>query len=155
MQGHRMVIFGFEEFRGGQRRVVLQDLVGGRELHEEPAKNLDLVSTELQQWSWMEGGEKRVRLVTTNVAATAPEHVSGMSLARGFPPDGGTGFRALALWSWWPSEKEGEGEGELLFPRGAEVREGVDVNGDWFHGVFMGVKGLFPAPYVRVLDNRP
>ena len=51
-----------------------------------------------------------------------------------------------------PSENEGEGEGELAFPRGAEVRECVDVNTDWFFGAYMGKKGLFPAPYVRVLD---
>ena len=34
--------------------------------------------------------------------------------------------------------------------KGAEVREVEDVNGDWFHGVYMGVKGLFPAPYVAM-----
>jgi hypothetical protein len=62
-------------------------------------------------------------------------------------------MRALASWSWYP--KEGEGDNELLFPRGAEIRECFDVNGDWFFGVYMGAKGLFPAPYVRVLDKGP
>ena len=41
---------------------------------------------------------------------------------------------------------------ELAFPKGSEVREVVDVNGDWFFGAYMGTKGLFPAPYVKVLE---
>ncbi|KFY96050.1 hypothetical protein V498_02939 [Pseudogymnoascus sp. VKM F-4517 (FW-2822)] len=147
LQGHRMIIVGFEDARGGQRRVVVQDRVGGRGLFEEPAKTQDAVDAGLQQWSWAEG--TRARLVANNVASTAP--TGNPAMTREFPPDGGVGMRAVALWSWYP--KEGEGANELLFPRGAEVREVVDVNGDWFHGSFMGTKGLFPAPYVRVLDS--
>ena len=142
-----MIIVGFEDARGGQRRIVVQDRVGGRGLFEEPAKTQDAVDAGLQQWSWAEG--TRARLVANNVATTAP--TGNPAMTREFPPDGGVGMRALALWSWYP--KEGEGANELLFPRGAEVREVVDVNGDWFHGSFMGAKGLFPAPYVRVLDS--
>ena len=146
LRGHRMVVVGFEDARGGQRRVVVQDLVGGRGLYEEGAKGPGL---GVRQWGWGEG--RRVRLVSEDVAGTAPERAVGMVVERGFPPNGGVGMRALALWSWYP--KEGEGANELLFPRGAEVREVVDVNGDWFHGVYMGAKGLFPAPYVRILDS--
>jgi hypothetical protein len=149
LQGHRMIVVGFEDARGGQRRAVVEDLVGGRALYEEPAKALDLAGMDLQQWSWGEGS--KMRLVTNNVAATAPQQAEGMVLEKGFPPDGGVGMRALGLWSWYP--KAGEGRDELLFPRGAELREVVDVNGDWFHGVYMGAKGLFPAPYVRVVDS--
>jgi Zn finger protein HypA/HybF involved in hydrogenase expression len=151
LQGHRMIIVGFEDNRGGQRRVIVQDLVGGRVLHEEPSKSLDHSGQDLQQWSWTEGSQ--VRLVTTDVAATAPTTSIGLSLTTKFPPLGGSGMRALANWSWYP--KEGEGDNELLFPRGAEIRECVDINGDWFFGVYMGAKGLFPAPYVRVLDKGP
>jgi hypothetical protein len=151
LQGHRMIIVGFEDSRGGQRRVIIQDLVGGRGLHEEPSKSLDHSGQDLQQWSWGEGSQ--VRLVTTDVAATAPTSSTSLSLTTKFPPVGGSGRRALANWSWYP--KEGEGDNELLFPRGAEIRECVDVNGDWFFGVYMGSKGLFPAPYVRVLDKGP
>lgn len=151
LQGHRMVIIGFEDSHGGQRRVIIQDLAGGRSLHEEPSKSLDHSGQDLQQWSWAEGSQ--IRLVTTDVAATAPTTSTSLSLTTSFPPVGGSGMRALANWSWYP--KEGEGDNELLFPRGAEIRECVDVNGDWFFGVYMGAKGLFPAPYVRVLDNGP
>ena len=35
----------------------------------------------------------------------------------------------------------------------AEVREVEDVNGDWFHGSYMGAQGLFPSPYVRVVER--
>jgi hypothetical protein len=40
---------------------------------------------------------------------------------------------------------------ELLFPRGAELKEIVDVNGYWYYGVYMGAQGLFPSTYVKML----
>ncbi|KAI9746516.1 MAG: hypothetical protein M1818_000229 [Claussenomyces sp. TS43310] len=150
LRGHRMIIVGFDDSRGGQRRVIVQDLVGGRGLHEEPYKVADQPGPQLQQWSW--AGDKQVRLVTTDVAASAPTtSSSSLKLSNTFPPDGGVGMAAVALWSWFP--KEGDGDNELLFPKGAEIRECLDVNGDWYFGAYMGVKGLFPAPYVRVVDN--
>jgi hypothetical protein len=57
---------------------------------------------------------------------------------------------ALAEWGWFP--KEGADD-ELLFPRGAEIRECKDVNGDWWHGTYMGTQGLFPSPYVKILER--
>jgi hypothetical protein len=42
---------------------------------------------------------------------------------------------------------------ELLFPRGAGILEVEDVNGEWFHGFYMGSQGLFPAPYVRLVGR--
>lgn len=155
LRGHRMVILGFEEWRGGQRRVVVQDSVGGWTLITEPAVGPQIHTGELEKWSWGPAGSK-FRLVTREVGAIAPMYGlrenANAQPDIGFPPDGGSGMKAVALWSWWPSEKEGEGDGELLFPRGAEVRECIDVNGDWFFGSYMGKKGLFPAPYVRVVD---
>jgi hypothetical protein len=44
-------------------------------------------------------------------------------------------------------------EDELMFPKGAEVLEVEDVNGEWFHGLYMGKQGLFPAPYVRLVGR--
>jgi len=151
IQGHRMIIVRYEDNHGGQRRVIVHDLVGGRRLHEEPSKSLDHTGQDLQQWSWAEGSQ--VRLVTTDVAATAPTTSTSLSLTTKFPPAGGYGMRAIAKWSWYPNE--GEGGNELLFPRGAEIKECVDVNGDWYIGVYMGAKGLLPGPYVKVLDNGP
>jgi hypothetical protein len=149
LQGHRMIIVGFEDTHGGQRRVIIQDLVGGRNLHEEPSKSPEHAGQGLQQWSWANG--KQVQLVTTDVAATAPKTSPGLTLTTKFPPDGGFGMKTSAMWPWYP--KDGEGENELLFPRGAEIRECVDVNGDWYYGVYMGAKGLFPAPYVKVIEK--
>ncbi|KAK8253414.1 hypothetical protein IWZ00DRAFT_435883 [Phyllosticta capitalensis] len=65
-----------------------------------------------------------------------------------FPPDGGVGLRAVALWSYYPAPDVRD---ELTFPKGAEIREAEDINGDWFWGVYAGAKGLFPGAYVRVL----
>lgn len=100
-----MVIVGFEDRDGGQRRIVVRDLVGGHALKEEEQ-------------------ESRVQR---------------------YPPDGGFGLRLLARWGYWPDVGD---EDELAFPRGAEIREAADVNGDWFWGVYGGAKGLFPAAYV-------
>jgi hypothetical protein len=91
-----------------------------------------------------------MRLVTTDVSRIAPTTSPSLVLSKTFPPDGGTGMSAMALWSWYPQDG---GEDELLIPTGAEVRECKDVNGDWFFGTYMGKRGLFPAPYVRVLEK--
>lgn len=148
LKGHRMVVVGFEDNRGGQRRVIVQDLVGGRGLHEEPFNSLD--QSDLQRWSWAEGA--RVKLVTSDVMKTAPTSAPDIAISNAFPLDGGTGMTCVALWSWYPAEGAND---ELLFPKGAEVREVKDVNGDWFHGTYMGKRGLLPAPYMRILDKEP
>ncbi|KAM0276758.1 hypothetical protein ACHAQH_006407 [Verticillium albo-atrum] len=142
-QGHRMVVVGFVEGQGGQFRHVVQDLVGGRKLTVETAGEVE-EARGLQRWSWLDGDRKVERLVTVNVAVSAPESEG----AAAFPSDGGAGWSAVASWAWFP-----KAEDELMFPRGAEVREIEDVNGDWFFGVYMGAKGLFPSPYVKRVDR--
>ncbi|KAK2045558.1 hypothetical protein LZ31DRAFT_464219 [Colletotrichum somersetense] len=143
LNGHRMIVVGFREGPGGQLRHILSDLVGGRNLRITPAEGCDEQAP--QKWWWYEDGQKRERFVTRDVAADAP---TGEGLTQGFPPDGGGGIRAIATWAWYPKADD-----ELLFPKGAEIREIEDVNGDWFFGVYMGAKGLFPSPYVRRLDD--
>ncbi|KAI8282435.1 hypothetical protein K4K60_003568 [Colletotrichum sp. SAR11_57] len=142
LNGHRMVVVGFHDGPGGQYRHVLADLVGGRGLRMEQAPGDDPAH---HKWWWTEGSQRRERFVTTDVAEDAP---TSEGLALGFPPDGGTGMRANAAWAWFP-----KAEDELMFPKGAEIREIEDVNGDWFFGVYMGAKGLFPSPYVRNLEQ--
>ncbi|KAI0014108.1 hypothetical protein F4779DRAFT_624842 [Xylariaceae sp. FL0662B] len=150
LNGHRMAILGFTDNGGGQRRTVIQDVVGGRNLQIESnafneQQQQHPQGSQLQKWWWYgPNGSRLERLVTMDVAASAPELGTDQ-----FPPDGGAGLRAVAKWSWYP---EAESEDELMFPRGAEVREIEDVNGDWFFGCYMGAMGLFPAPYVRVID---
>ncbi|KAJ9154944.1 RING finger domain-containing protein [Pleurostoma richardsiae] len=160
-QGHRMVVVGFQDGKGGQWRNVVQDLVGGRKLQ---IANVD--DAALLQYYWYELEERpqesstekghhyarRERLVAKDVSATATPAASpsAANAVVPFPPDGGTGWRATARWAWYPAPGADD---ELLFPRGAEIREIEDVNGEWYHGVYMGTKGLFPAPYVRILDG--
>ncbi|EXF85081.1 hypothetical protein CFIO01_10042 [Colletotrichum fioriniae PJ7] len=143
LNGHRMIVVGFRDGPGGQLRHILSDLVGGRNLRITQSEGTD--DQAPQKWWWHEGGQTRERFVTRDVAADAP---TGEGLAQGFPADGGVGMRATATWAWYP-----KAEDELLFPKGAEIREIEDVNGDWFFGVYMGAKGLFPSPYVRRLDD--
>ncbi|KKP02463.1 hypothetical protein THAR02_05418 [Trichoderma harzianum] len=145
LSGHRMVIVGFIEGKLGQWRYVERDLVGGKALRSEPLENI--AHPDFQKWSWHDGEEKEDRLVATDVSSTAPESFGEISYARTFPPDGGSGQVAHAMWSWYP--KSGA-EDELMFPRGAEIQEIRDINGDWFFGTYMGAKGLFPAPYVKL-----
>lgn len=136
----------FEDIDGGHRRVIVQDLIGGRRLREDP------YDSNIKKWTWAEGAQ--IRLVTDNVMDTAPSTAEGINLSTRFPPDGGNGMSAWAMWPWYPKEGA-DGDGELLFPRGAEIKEVVDVNGDWYWGVYMGQQGLVPSPYVKVLDNGP
>ncbi|KAB5570638.1 hypothetical protein GE09DRAFT_714986 [Coniochaeta sp. 2T2.1] len=147
LAGHRLAIVAFVEGKDGVlRRKVVRDWVGGRKLgFEEYAPGL-------QVCFWMDNGVRKERLVTRDVAATAETDVGvrGTRWTDEFPADGGSGGRAVARWAWYPAEGA---EDELLFPKGAQVREIEDVNGEWFHGVYMGAKGLFPAPYVFQLSD--
>ncbi|KAI0200730.1 hypothetical protein F4808DRAFT_450707 [Astrocystis sublimbata] len=139
LNGHRMSIVGFSENEGGQKRVITRGIVGGLGLSFE-AHDSDQT---LQIWCWYAGGIKVQRHVTADVAASPPEEQQ----QHDFPPDGGAGQRGVAAWPWYPAH---DATDELMFPRGAEVREIEDVNGDWCFGSYMGAKGLFPTPYVRV-----
>ncbi|KAF2836857.1 hypothetical protein M501DRAFT_939084 [Patellaria atrata CBS 101060] len=111
LKGHRMVVVGFEDRNGGQRRVVSRDLARSSSMH--------------------------------------PLSPSSSAVPR-FPPDGGVGLRLLALWSYWPAEGVTD---ELAFPKGAEITEAEDINGDWFWGVYCGSKGLLPGGYGRVVGG--
>lgn len=150
LQGHRMVIVGFDDGRYGQRRVVVQGLVGGHGLRKEAISIQDHSGGELQKWSWGDKKHPLDKLVTKDVMRTAPTSAEGMVIQSGFPPDGGLGMRCLANWAWYPVEGADD---ELLFPKGSELRECVNVNTDWFHGAYMGKMGLFPGNYVRILDK--
>lgn len=141
-QGHRMVIVGFQQGKSGQKRYVVQDLVGGRRLTVEPFAH----DPRTQRWTWYDGDIKCERLVARDVGETPSQTALSSET---YPPDGGCGWRALARWAWYPAANAND---ELLFPKGAEICEFEDANGDWFHGVYMGKRGLFPAPYVRVLE---
>jgi hypothetical protein len=156
--GHRMIVVEFdEEFLqlDGHRRVVVNDLVGGHKFTAEDIASFtaalsnpttaapSMIPSAAGRWSWRENSEgkrsSRLRAVTLNAQASK------------FPPDGGYGKKCLAFWSYYPEEGDG-GRGELLFPKGAEVREVEDINEEWSFGVYAGEKGLFPAQYVRALD---
>lgn len=145
--GHRMIVIGFEDSVQGQRRIVLEDLVGGHALN-------DTTDSEGKVWRWRDETQR-------TQAKTMSKAVNGRSssgstphpndLAGGkYPPNGGVGMRVLAMWSYWPQEGVDD---ELAFPKGAEIRECEDINGDWFLGVYCGRKGVFPGNYCRILEN--
>lgn len=146
LHGHRMVVVAFTDGKIGQWRYVAKDLVGGRSLRSEAPEKQEHQAKGLQKWTWQNGDQTVSRLITRDVSETAPTSDGTKAMAQHFPPDGGVGLRASARWAWYP--KAGSDD-ELLFPRGAEIKEIEDINGDWFFGSYMGTRGLFPAPYVR------
>ncbi len=149
-RGHRMIVVGFDDRDGGQRRVVVRDLVGGTALKDQSAED---ASTE--DWSWKDtsNGQSQSRTVTKAVFSSTGSAINGNALTTSnslFPPDGGVGMRVAAMYSRYPEE---DAVDELMFPRGAEVREVEDVNGEWYWGCYAGAKGLFPSNHVWVLDS--
>lgn len=183
VKGHRMVVVGFEEHEEGQRRVVARNLVGGWALKDEhvncqsssvssvhassAAASVAATSNATPipevgtgDWSWKEGPERRKKASRTRTPWNNPNNPSTepapappspvQSNTRRFPPDGGVGVIAHALWSWYPEDGV---EDELMFPRGAEITEGENINDDWFWGCYAGITGLFPGSHVRVLGE--
>ncbi|KAI9799929.1 MAG: hypothetical protein M1825_004300 [Sarcosagium campestre] len=163
-RGHRMVVIGFEDRDGGRKRIVVRDLVGGLALRDEgPQSATKEIAADasgspnpVTKWSWKDhpDGERETRTIPFISATTtgAADTTSSLPSQLRLPPDGGVGQRLLAIYSWSPEEGA---ENELTFPRGAEIREAEDINGDWFWGCYAGAKGLFPGPYVRRLDGSP
>ena len=145
--GHRMALIGFTDGKVGRWRYVDRDIVGGRALRSEPYQSNDHQDQELQKWSWRLADKKFERLVAKNADESAPSGQPESNFTREFPPDGGAGSKASSKWAWYPQTGV---QDELLFPRGAEIREIEDCNGDWYFGTYMGSKGLFPAPYVQL-----
>ncbi|MCJ1473041.1 hypothetical protein MMC13_001690 [Lambiella insularis] len=146
LEGHRMIVAGFEDADVGQRRLIVRDLVGGHALKDEAGAT---PSTK-QEWSWREGQERQKRVVSRQVASGLEGNSTMPApLFQKYPPDGGVGMIVLAFWTYLPQEGAND---ELTFPKGAEIREAEDINGDWFWGCYAGAKGLFPAPYVKVLS---
>lgn len=157
-----MIIVGFDDSTLGQRRIVFHDLVGGHALKHDQSVNSASASSSapVSQSAGAQRNEERRRredgtLTTASVSAvpTTPSHSPSLGSAvldgRGqYPPSGGVGLTAVALWAYWPPEGAGD---ELGFPKGAEIREAVDINGDWYEGFYCGRGGLWPGAYARVI----
>ena len=166
LKGHRMVVLGFEDRDGGQKRIVVRDLVGGFALREEGTTSLENPASTRQTaaeagamssasspqaspqphmgWKWKDSDGSE-RWHESENASTR----SGSSVGR-FPPDGGVGLRMLAKWGYYPNP---DVKDELMFPKGAEIKEADNINGDWFWGVYAGAKGLLPGSYVRIISR--
>lgn len=148
--GHRMIIVGFEDSNVGQRRIVVEDLVGGHALKDEAEGDSSL------EWSWREEGQRQAKIVSKAASARTatsigPSATDGTPpLLKRYPPNGGVGMHVLARWAWWPQDGAND---ELGFPKGAEIRECEDINGDWFWGIYCGRKGLFPSNYGRIVET--
>lgn len=147
-EGHRMVMVVFKEGSDGQYRCVSKGLVGGHRMWEVPVEG----DASVKRWCWREGGQTMGRLASVDVAATAPgpedgTDAEGVTRTDAFPAEGGGGMVVRARWGWLPPADNPEPD-ELYFPRGADVREVEDLNGDWFVGWYAGKEGVFPAAYV-------
>lgn len=153
--GHRMVVEAFKrDQRGDERWEIMQDLVGGRRL---VTTKYDAIEG-LEIWSWRDAAGRKVERLAVKDVGSSTE---GVAVPNGdrerftktvFPVSGGVTPKAVAYWSWYPVE--GEGDDELMFPKWAEILEVEDQNGEWFHGYYMGVSGLLPAPYVKLEERK-
>ena len=143
--GHRMIVVGFQDSEKGQRRIVVEDLVGGHALKEQDGSP---GAAGARHWSWRDEDQTRqARSVSRSVANTnTPPGVE--TKIRKYFPNGGVGMRVQALWGYWPQEGVRD---ELAFPKGAEIGECEDINGDWFFGHYCGRAGVFPGGYGRVV----
>lgn len=152
LNGHRMVVLGFEDRDGGrQARIVVRDTAGGQALKEElevarpaPTRSTEGGAQDSASWSWKDPDG------TVRNHRHHSHSISTGSVTRDFPPDGGVGLRLVAAWSYYP---DAHVKDELMFPKGAEIREAEDINGDWFWGVYAGKKGLFPGNYARIIGR--
>jgi len=106
--------------------------VGGWALKETAATYTEN-STVPNQWSWRDS-----------------EAASGWQMKQRSEHAQGQRSTVQALWTRIPDE---EATDELTFPRGAEITEVVNINGDWAWGIYCRAGGLFPANYGRVLEN--
>ncbi|KAL8998642.1 MAG: hypothetical protein Q9169_002302 [Polycauliona sp. 2 TL-2023] len=128
-----MMVIGFEDSSAGQRRAIVKDLVGGIGLKGVGSSSSSLDHNVGQELSWQDGQQRQTRRVFAQNDSSDMQNSASKTapLLRKYPPSGGYGMRALAIWSYWPEEQAAD---ELLFPRGAEIGEVEDVNGDWFLG---------------------
>lgn len=148
LRSHRMIVIGFEDRDGGQRRIVVRNLVGGFSLRDEiEASDAEpAATTDADKWTWRDTDGSRQQFRSPNSA-----NVSKVALsAQRFPPDGGVGLRIQARWSYFPADGVTD---ELAFPKFAEITEAEDINGDWCWGVYAGSKGLFPGGYGRIIGG--
>ena len=150
LKGHRMVVVFFEDSTVGQRRIIAKDLVGGHFLKDD---ELGASVEELEgRWKWLQDGEEQQ---TRDLSRKRVYRRSGLNsdvvdipLLQQFPPDGGVGMKLLAAYSWMPTEGV---TNELSFPRGAEIREAMEISQDWYLGSYAGAKGLFPSNFAKLL----
>ena len=157
-RGHRTIVFFFEDSPLGQRRVIVNDLVGGHFLEDEEAGGgvggASSRENRRGEWKWVEkSGQKRTRSVARQSLSLASGGAGGSSesvppMLQKYPPDGGDGMVAVALYARLPDEGAVD---ELSFPRGAEIREADKISEDWFEGSYAGAKGIFPSNHVRFL----
>ena len=149
LNGHRMIILGFDDGPLGQHRIVVRDLVGGHALKDNNSNTASSLSAEQNklEWRWRDEGAVRTASHTTPSNSPSLGYPSSSSSPQ-YPPSGGVGLAAVALWAYWPEEDAND---QLGFPKHAEIREAVDVNGDWFWGVYCGRGDFWPGAYARVI----
>ena len=139
-QGHRMVVIGFQDSAGGQRRVVDRDVVGGWTFVDTDSSNHSGPAAP-RKWRWT-GDDGQEQAADPQYRTRAHSDIVRL------PPDGGIGLVFYGKWNYFPDDAT---EKDLCFPKGAEIREAEDINGEWLWGYYAGKTGLFPAAYVDFL----
>ncbi|KAK2732664.1 hypothetical protein FQN57_002585, partial [Myotisia sp. PD_48] len=175
LQGHRMVIIGLEDHEDGQRRIIVQGLVGGHSWeHFNPSsptnssQQQQLVSSSqsADRWTWSEpssqegggGGSSGVRLrrrlnryQQQGAGMNAVDNNSSNNRATQDaklalgPRFPPSGGLGLRVVARWAYYPEPDDKDEIMFPRGAEISEAENINDDWMYGCYAGQVGVFPG----------
>lgn len=98
-------------------------------------------STNARKWRWT-GDDGQEQAADPEYRTRAHSHTVRL------PPDGGIGLVFYGKWNYFSDDAT---EKDLCFPKGAEIREAEDINGEWLWGFYAGKTGLFPAAYVDFL----
>ncbi|WEW57098.1 C3HC4 type zinc-finger (RING finger) protein [Emydomyces testavorans] len=165
LKNHRMLIVGFEDHENGQKRVIVRGLVGGYAWKDDldptmldrmsrldrVVPNGQLTRQDSDLWEWPEASPNSADAASPTKGTKRKLNRSPKSThAPQYPPSGGVGFRLIATWSYYP---EPEDTDEIMFPRGAEITEGENINNDWYLGCYAGQIGLFPGYYANVVEE--
>ena len=101
-QGHRMIVVGFEDAPEGQRRIVVNDLVGGRSLRELSTSTTTTTSTAQQGAANSNHGSSNPAANT----ASSPPPTATSSQARSTSTGGSQG-QGQGQWSWLTNAEDG------------------------------------------------
>ena len=159
--GHRMLIIGFQESLGEQKRVVVENVVGGWRIPEEDTIPDHSTNSPTHTSGNIEGATSASisRTHRRSDSQSADPRGPGMPFAT-VRPSGDQSDRShdpplqdhsrlmRVLWARIPDEGP-ENADELELPKGAVISEVFELNETWSWGIYCRRGGLFPRAFAK------